>query len=434
MVEGMRPDALAPLLSQRLDPTWKGFPPEHPGIPLGEVGAAGWNLFRGDLGSPVAVLRRERLAHNARWMRAFLAASGASLCPHGKTTMAPQLFHRQLAEGAWGLTLATPQQARVAFAHGVPRVLLANEVVDPPSLRGLGHALDEAAERDLTLFADSPEGVALLDRHWRAARPLQVLVETGVPGGRCGARDRDAALAAARAVKASPRLRLRGVACYEGILASPDADGDRRAVEAWLRELAALACACEAEGLFETEEILLSAGGSAYFDLVVRELGGAGLRAPSRVLLRSGCYLAHDAGHYQRLLARLEGRLDAAWRPEGSLEPALEVWTRVLSRPEPGLAFLDAGKRDLSHDLGLPKPGRWIPEGTHAPEPCPDTWRVTALHDQHAKLELPPDAPLKPGDRVALQVSHPCTTFDRWPLLFEIDAEGAVLGALRTCF
>jgi len=426
-------DPLRPLLDTLLDSRTKGFPQDHAPVTLGEIGAQGWNLFRGELGSPVAILRREVMDENARWMQDFLARCGASLCPHGKTTMAPQLFQRQVEAGAWGITLATPQQAQVAFAHGIKRVLLANEVVDPASLRGLAATLNQDPVRELAVFADSPESVARMEVHWRGARPLTVLVETGITGGRCGARGLHPALVVARAVKMASHLCLGGVACYEGIVLSQDSAQDRGTVNEWLEDLATLARHCDGEGLFETKEVLLSAGGSAYFDLVAKALNAVMLSRPSRVLLRSGCYLTHDAGHYQRLVALLEGRLDTAWRPQGHLAPALEVWARVLSRPEPGLAFLDAGKRDLPQDLGLPRPSRWVrPAGAVAS--CPGEWHLISLYDQHARLELPANADLQVGDLVGLAVSHPCTTFDKWGVIFEMDEAGQVLGAVKTCF
>lgn len=426
-------DSLLPLLNLLLDSCTKGFPQDHGAVRLGNVGTQGWNLFRGELGSPVAILRREVMEENARWMQDFLARCGASLCPHGKTTMAPQLFQRQVAAGAWGITLATPQQAQVAFAHGIQRVMLANEVVDPASLRGLAATLNLDPERDLAVFADSPESVARMEAHWCGARPLTVLVETGIIGGRCGARGLQTALSVARAIKAAHHLRLAGVACYEGIVLSQHAEQDRLAVNEWLEDLATLARQCDGEHLFEAEEIILSAGGSAYFDLVAKVLNAVRLSRPTRVLLRSGCYLTHDAGHYQRLVALLEGRLDRAWKPQGHLAPALEVWARVLSRPEPGLAFLDAGKRDLPQDLGLPRPARWVRPGG-AVVSCPGEWRLVSLYDQHARLELPANADLQVGDLVGLTVSHPCTTFDKWGVIFEMDEAGQVLGAVKTCF
>ena len=94
-----------------------------------EAGQPGWQLLREELSLPAAVLYEDRLVHNLQWMRKFMGAYGVQLAPHGKTTMAPKLFARQLAEGAWGITLATAQQTAAAAAHGVRRVLMANQLV-----------------------------------------------------------------------------------------------------------------------------------------------------------------------------------------------------------------------------------------------------------------------------------------------------------------
>jgi D-serine dehydratase len=244
-----------------------------------------------------------------------------------------------------------------------------------------------------------------------------------------------AAVALAQAVKAAPGLRLRGVECYEGILGGADAQSDRTRIQAWLEQLLDLARACDRADLFETGEVLLSAGGSAYFDLVARALAPLRLSRPHRALLRSGCYFSHDAGHYRRLLEDLQARLPADLRMDQPLRPALEVWGQVLSRPEPGLAFLGLGKRDCGQDLGLPVPARWHRPGDPGPaRPAPGDWRITRLYDQHARLELDPGADLCVGDRVGCGISHPCTTFDKWPVLFELDAEDRVVGAIRTFF
>ncbi len=63
------------------------------------------------------------------WMQRFVDAYGLKLAPHGKTTMIPKLFERQIAAGAWGITVATAQQALVAYEHGIRRVLMANQLV-----------------------------------------------------------------------------------------------------------------------------------------------------------------------------------------------------------------------------------------------------------------------------------------------------------------
>jgi D-serine deaminase-like pyridoxal phosphate-dependent protein len=425
---------LQPILDTVLDGTWKGYPQDRPPLRLGEVGAQGWNLLRGDLGLPALVLRASALDHNQRWMGEFLRRTGASLCPHGKTTMAPQLFHRQLRDGAWGITVATAQQARVAVEYGVKRVLLANELVIPGEVRWLQAALDADPALDVLCLVDSAAGVALLEREARGRRPVPVLVELGYPGGRTGARSVEGALAVARAARASPRLRLRGVECFEGLIQSADAGDDAARVNALLAGLWELARAVADEDLVEDDELVVTAGGSAYFDLVALAAERGALARPTRLVLRSGCTLTHDGGLYQRLVARLEARLPERWRGPSSLEPAIEVWSQVVSRPEPELALLGMGKRDVAHDVDLPRPLRWCRPAEGAARLAPEGWAVTRLNDQHAHLRLPPDAPLAPGDLVGCGVSHPCTTLDRWQLLFVVDEGYAVTEALRTFF
>ncbi len=114
----------------------------------------------------------------------------------------------------------------------------------------------------------------------------------------------------------------------------------------------------------------------------------------------------------------------------------MEVRARVLSHPESSRAILGAGKRDLSHDIDLPVPVKTFRPGTDtAPQPI-HGWRIAQLSDQHAFALADPDGatPLAIGDMVALGISHPCTTFDRWPLMYEVDDDYAVIGGLRTFF
>jgi D-serine dehydratase len=116
------------------------------------------------------------------------------------------------------------------------------------------------------------------------------------------------------------------------------------------------------------------------------------------------------------------------------LIPALQVWARVQSRPEAGKAILAVGKRDISYDVHLPTPALWHRDGMAAPVPITPGHRVTGLNDQHCHLALPADSPLKVGDRVCFEISHPCTTFDKWQFLHIVDDDGRVTGALRTFF
>lgn len=430
---------LSEIENEPIDGRWKGVPPGAAPFRLGEIGRFGWNLLKGDLPFPVAVLKEAALAHNSAWMRRFLELSGAVIAPHGKTTMSPQLFARQLADGAWGITLATLHQVAVARRYGVPRVLLANQIVDPGSLSWLLGELRRDPGFDFYCLVDSVPGVRLLvegAERQPAGRPLQVLVEGGYRGGRTGCRTVEEALAVAAAVKAAaPHLALRGVEGFEGIPPGATVEEREINVRTFLRFLLEIARRCDADDLFADGPVLLSAGGSAYYDLVADILGGAPLNRETRLVLRSGCYLTHDSGLYRVGFERLLQRTPKAREIGAGPQPALEIWAQVQSRPEPERAIVSLGKRDTSFDSGMPEPLYWHRPGSHeAPRPIAQGHKVVALNDQHAYLDLPASSPLAVGDRIGFGISHPCLTFDRWQLMPVVDDSYTVQSAVRTFF
>jgi len=415
-----------------VDASTKGFPAHSPPLPVSEIGSQGWNVLAGDCPLPLAVIRTDILEANSAWMMAFARQHGFLLAPHGKTTMAPALFARQLADGAWAMTVATTQQMQVCLQAGIRRIILANQPMGQ-AIEACFQALAQHADLELYVLADSLEGVALLAaraarvERTTPARSLRVLVEVGAVGARTGCRDVAGAVAVAKAIAAAPGLMLAGVEAFEGVLR------DTAAVAALMQRIVETIRAIDALGLFG-DDIVLSAGGSAFFDLVALGIEAVSLSRPVLRVLRSGCYLTLDQFGYASDLQRVlrERRVSL---PEGGLRPALELWAYVQSRPDPDKALLTLGKRDVGYDLGLPQPLAWFRPGQmQAPEALPPGYTITRLNDQHAHLSLPPEARLAVGDMVAVGIAHPCTTFDRWQLLMLVDQRLNIVGAVRTFF
>jgi D-serine dehydratase len=417
----------------------KGVPGGIAPFPLGAVGAKGWSLLNEDLPLPAAILKESAIDHNDRWMQSFLKLSGAVISPHGKTTMSPALFRRQLEHGAWAMTVATAQQIQVCRGMGIKRIVLANQLIGRQAIR---YVLDElAAHKDFEFYClvDSAAGVALLadaarDRTLQA--PVNLLLEGGILGGRTGCRDLAGALAVARAVSAAgSALRLRGVEGFEGLIGGKTPEEAEAGVRAFLDFLADIAEACVKANLFAPGPIILSAGGSSFYDLVVERFSRERLGRETMVVTRSGCYLTHDSLMYRRFFERLSERTPAAARLGQGLQPALEVWAYVQSRPEPAKAICTMGRRDVSSDTDMPVPQLWYrPGGNAAPQAVGPGYAVTGLNDQHAYVTVPTESPLRVGDMVSFGVSHPCTTFDKWQLLYLVDDDYRVTGAVRTYF
>lgn len=425
--------------TKTIDGQFKGIPPGIDSIPIDQIAAQRWNLLRGDLPLPAAVIRESALRQNSRWMQQFLKFSGVLLCPHGKTSMSPQLFKRQLDDGAWGITISTVQQLCVTRRHGFKRILMANQLIGKVEIR---YVLDEMAkdrEFDFFCIVDSVEGVVRLAeaaREYSPGRPLQIFVESGYGGGRTGCRTLEEAVQVARQVKhGDPYLALCGVEGYEGTLQSSQGSDTVERVRNFVRFLTSVAKTLAEENLYAPGPILLSAGGSAFYDVVAETLSAASLGGRQKVILRSGCYLTHDTGMYQRLDEALRSRLPNIKHLGPGPVSALEIWTYVQSVPESNLAILTAGRRDCSHDAGLPVPlKRFRPGEDRAPVQLNDDYQLTGLNDQHAYLRIPSAKSLRVGDMVALGISHPCTTFDKWRVLFLVDDHYQITSAIETFF
>jgi D-serine deaminase-like pyridoxal phosphate-dependent protein len=433
-------DRLRALGERPIELTEKGFgllATAGGGVTAASLADARPALHAAGFSYPLLTLRESALANNIEAMAAYCDRAGVALAPHGKTAMSPELAARQLARGAWGITVATIGQLRTYRAFGFPRLLLANELVDEAGIAWLAAELAADPGFEAYCYVDSQDGVRILDRvlsssaaRQRAGRRLPVLVEIGHARGRTGCRTDDGALEVAKAAAATGTLRVAGVAGYEaGYEQGTGARSEAEAlglIASFCRRLRGLAGTLGA-GARPGDELIVTAGGSAYFDVVTRELTAGGT-AGLTVILRSGAYLTHDHGYYGAVSPA--GR-DAADAP--TLWPALELWAQVLSRPEPGLALLGAGRRDAGFDKGLPVPLRVVRRGV-ASGASGVRGEVTELNDQHAYLRLGETTALAPGDLVCLGISHPCTTLDKWRVIPVVDDDALVIATVHAFF
>jgi D-serine deaminase-like pyridoxal phosphate-dependent protein len=403
----------------------KGFPPTTIGSPAGELSG---RLTVHDFLTPLLVLKSSAFEHNLATMQRFCAEHGLSLSPHVKTTMSPEIVAAQIEHGAWALTLATPSQVIAFRALGAERIVLANELVDPQAIDWISAEMDRDPAFTCYCYVDSLDGIDLLEKELgrrRRARRFPVIVELGVAGGRAGVRDRAQARRIAERVAGSAELELTGIGGFEGIITG-ELDGRLLAdVRGYLRQLRETADEILRLHKRQDSEFIVTVGGSAFIELVADELNSRWRAGrPIRIVLRSGCYVTHDSLAYERFR-----KLVTTEYPALPLRPSLELWARVLSCPEPGLAILDFGKRDTGIDSGFPVPLHRIRQGSTTVEGAPPG-EVIALNDQHAHFR----GDLEIGDRLGFGISHPCTTFDKWRLFPIVDDEYGVTGTAQTLF
>ena len=388
-----------------------------------------WNLLHEDLSLPTAVLYEEKLAHNLAWMQQFIQAYGVNLAPHGKTTMAPALFKRQLETGAWGITLATAHQSRVAYEYGVRRVLMANQLVGKQNMEIVSRLLrDESFE--FYCLVDSAQLTTQLGEFFSAHNQrLNILIELGVDGGRGGIRNPhqlDELLAAIRPWHDA--LAICGVELYEGVLQ------DETAIRTFLNDAVALAARLAKDKQFDRNPAILSGAGSAWYDVVAEVFAAADIAYPLEIVLRPGCYLTHDVGVYRQAQEKILKRNPIAKKMHSGLLPALQLWAYVQSIPEKDKAILTLGKRDAAFDSGLPTPCLQYRPGQAAPRACSSSWELMRLMDQHAFMKISEGDDVRVGDIIGLDISHPCLTFDKWRYLPVLDPSYQVIDVVQTFF
>lgn len=406
------------------------LPPE----PLGKVLGAGFDgVARADLArarppidalvTPFLTIDASAVAENIAALQRWCDDRGYLLAPHGKTTMAPQLWSQQLTAGAWGITVATAAQLEVALAFRVRRLLLANPLGSPAAVARVHTALRADPDLEILSWVDSTAAVDALSS---SSEPqLSVLLDIGRPGGRTGVRNLDEAHRVVERVLTTPGVRLVGSAAYEGAIGG---DPTRAELTGFAAEV--LQVHREVVLPHTGAEAYLSIGGSDHLGEVAGGLAEVE-RTDGSVIVRSGVSIAHDDGHYQH--AQEQAPADAP-----QFRAALRLVATVLAVHDGGVALLNAGRRDAGHDHGLPVPLQlWRGDQVVAAVACPRA--VPAMNDQHAFV--PAGAfPVQPevGDRVVLGISHPCTTFDRWREIVEVAGPltpgSCAVGLVRTYF
>lgn len=342
-----------------------------------------------DLSSPSLIVDLAAVDRNIVRARDVASGAGVALRPHLKAHKCTTLARRQLAAGGCiGITVQTVPEAIAAAGAGIGDVLIAAPVVDPVALRALA-GLAEAAT--VTVVVDCVAHVMMLAAamEGRAGR-LAILIELDVGAGRCGVPFGSAVLLeVAAACRHEPRLALRGIQAYEGHASLRD---DPAVRETLVRQAATQ---------IVQERARLEAAGHAC-DVVSG--GGTGTLQAS---VAAHAHTEIQAGSYVLL--------DTAYDALGlGFEVAVACVARCVSRRHPTAAVLDAGLKALASDHG---PSRVARQG----------WRILALSDEHARVALPADDPLRVGDVVLVEPAHLDPTINLYDRLHVWDGASGTL-------
>ena len=394
---------------------YKGFPIDSYGKTLEQFLATKPNLFTSNFQFPIMVLKESALNNNIAQMMSFCDSVKAELAPHVKTTMSPQLAKMQIAAGVSALTVANFWQASIFLNFGFKKMIIANEVLDPMAIAAIAK-INKLKQAEIIFYVDSILALEIIQKHTPSEGEQNLFIEIGTENGRGGVRELSLVEQLAQRIKADKRLNLIGVTGFEG--AVPDAARGRRGEKKISKFCQKIVAAAELAYPYKSDQpFVISAGGSAYFDIVARELNK--FEKPRRLLLRSGGYITHDHKYYEEIYPFAS--------TDRSFQPAIEVWAQVISKPEKGFGVLNLGKRDIGNDLHNP-----IPIKSYDGQVKSFSAVIEKLNDQHGYLRTSADFQL--AQLIGLGISHPCTTFDKWRLVPLVNDNYDVIDCLQTFF
>jgi len=373
------------------------------------------NLFRSSFQFPMMVLKESSLKNNISVMAQYCRSVGAELAPHVKTTMSPQIAQMQVDAGAWALTIANFWQAEIFRNFGFKKLIIANEVLDRNSIAKIAK-LNAKRKAEIIFYVDSMAGLDIVKDATPNNGKINLFIEIGTDHGRGGVRDLSLVREIAQEIKKDSRLNLRGVTGFEG--AVPDAarnTSGETAVHEFCKKIVA---AGEIAFEFKSDEkFIVSAGGSAFFEIVAEELNK--FSKPKILLLRSGGYVTHDHIYYEEIYP-----FKNTGKP---LLPAIEVWSQVISAPESGFGVLNLGKRDVGCDIHNP-----IPFAKYTGKVEKFSGKIEKLNDQHGFMRSSDKFAV--SELIGLGISHPCTTFDKWKLIPLVNDDYDVVDLIHTFF
>lgn len=398
-----------------IEDKFKGFPIDSYGKTLEQFLATKPNLFTANFQFPIMVLKEAAIKNNIAQMMSFCNSVDAQLAPHVKTTMSPQLAQMQVAAGATALTVANFWQGRIFLKHGFKNLIIANEVLDPTAIAEIAK-INKQKQAEIIFYVDSILALEIIQKHTPLEGEQNLFIEVGTENGRGGVRELSLVEQLAQRIKADKRLNLIGVTGFEG--AVPDAARGRRGEKKISKFCQKIVAAAELAYPYKSDQqFVISAGGSAYFDIVARELNK--FEKPRRLLLRSGGYITHDHKYYEEIYPFAS--------TDRSFQPAIELWAQVISKPEKGFGVLNLGKRDIGNDLHNP-----IPIKSYDGQVKSFSAVIEKLNDQHGYLRGKQEFSL--AQLIGLGISHPCTTFDKWGLIPLVNDDYDLIDCLQTFF
>ena len=354
---------------------------------------------RYELDTPAVVIDLDRLDANIASMAAHARELGYGLRPPVKIHKCSTIAARQVAAGALGMCCSTVVEAEVCVAAGLPGTMIFNIVRSKPKLERVAR-LNSLTE-GLIVATDHDDHVTELEQVARdSGRPLAVMIDVEVGGGRTGLADSAEILRLARRIADSSVLEFAGLQGYVGNHQNhPDLSERARMSREYLTDFIPLVAELTAAGL---PPRVVTGGGTGTHD-IDHELGVF-------TEIQAGSYVFGDVNYRNAHLRRGEARPFAE---------SLTVHTKVISASQPGFVITDAGTKELN---GYSSP---VVPLINAGAPLGSTYSLVG--DDMGRIDFPnPGDALAIGDRIEVLPPHAFQTITHYRVYHVVQGDTLV--------
>lgn len=324
--------------------------------------------------TPFVYLDLDIMENNIAWLSNLANKANVKLRPHTKTHKSPYIAHKQLQNGACGITTATLGEAEVMVNAGIKDILIAFPLIGRKKLARLSNLLSRA---DLSVAMDDitiAKGINQVGEFHERKIPVYIDVDTGL--GRMGKSPKESVKSILE-IEKLPFIEVKGLMSHAGHAYNKHDDENIKKIameDATI--LHDVKLSLEKEGV-NIQEISIGASATARFIADI----------PFITEVRPGMYVFNDRMVMGAGGARIE-------------DCAVSVIATVVSHPSSDRLILDAGSKTLAQDSNAFGGFGYIKNH--------ENLVISKLSEEHAIVEIQGTTNLRVGDVVEIIPNHVC--------------------------
>ena len=318
--------------------------------------------------SPGLLVDPEIVKQNIAWVLAQVNNQPERLRPHIKTHKTREVNQLLLAAGIIKFKASTIAEAELLALYGAPDVLLSMQPTGPTLLRFI-KLIDSYPNTSFACLVDDLDAAKSINE---LAKNLRIFIDLNVGMNRTGIIP-DLAYALIQQISSLNKLKIAGLHAYDGHIRDVNIHERAQHVDTDFKTFYDLITR------LQTKDLELVVGGTPSF--LVHKNTEAFVCSP-------GTFVFFDVGY-------------ANLYPKDSLQIAVEVIARIISKPTKQTICIDVGHKSIAPENSIENRVRFIDN---------PSWQLISQSEEHGIVKVEVSTSLKIGDIVRMYPYHICPT------------------------